>query len=91
MYLPRAGREYAHFTFSGLVDGVTVAASFDGGTTWVDLAGSTGQTRQALLRGPDYVGDMTASTLVPKSTPVKCRIVASPETIIRDQGVVILV
>jgi len=82
MRLPRAGCEYAHMTFTGLPDGVTVQFSVDDGITWHATDGD-GQERRILLRGPEYAGD-SGSVEVTESCVALVKVTDTPEVVIRE-------
>jgi len=81
--LPRTGREYFHWTFSGLPD--------DHGAVEVLISGSwralemTGQTGKLLLAGPD-VTDPQDAVVVATDQAVSVRVTDSPEIVVRGGG-----
>jgi hypothetical protein len=80
-YLPRNGREYFHWTFTGLPDGAVVEASIGGQWHPLTVNGATGQL---LLAGPD--ADPSGAVPVLVDEYVVMRVTDNPEIVIRDGG-----
>lgn len=100
MDLPRAGREYAKWdTQPATSDQLEV--SFDAGTTWHDLTPGTvdgddvwtadpdGTVHAILVAGPDTTNNPEGCVELEEGvTRTTVRMVANPEIIIRDTGVI---
>lgn len=79
--LPRAGREYFHWTFTGLPGGAVVEASIGGSWHPLTIDGTSGRI---LLAGPD--ADATDAVQVLVDEFVTMRVTDNPEIVIRDGG-----
>ena len=81
-YLTRDGREYFHWTFTGLPD--------DHGAVEVQIGGQwcaltmDGSVGRLLVAGPD--ADPTGAIVVSTDTDVKVRVTDSPEVVVRGGG-----
>ncbi|MFF2054100.1 hypothetical protein ACFVU2_21015 [Leifsonia sp. NPDC058194] len=81
-YLPRDGREYFHWTFTGLPDDHgAVEAFIDGQWRALTMDGAVGRL---LVAGPD--ADSTGAVVVTADTDVKVRVTDSPEIVVRGGG-----
>lgn len=84
-YLPRTGREYFHWTFTGLPTGAQVEASIDGVWHPLEMDGSDGRL---LLAGPD--AEQGDAVKVPTNQVIPLRVTDNPEIIVRSGGSVTL-
>ncbi|MDN4616392.1 hypothetical protein P5G50_18245 [Leifsonia sp. F6_8S_P_1B] len=80
--LPRAGREYFHWTFNGLPDDHGPVEAFISGQ-WRPLT-MDGAGGRILLAGPD--ADSAGAVVVSANQQVQLRVTDTPEVIIRDGG-----
>ena len=81
-YLPRDGKEYFHWTFTGLPDDHGAVEVSIGGV-WKPLT-MVGQVGSLLLAGPN--ADPAGAVVVTADTLVEVRVTDTPETIIRGGG-----
>ena len=82
-YLPRDGREYFHWTFTGLPEGAVVEAQIGG--EWRTLT-MDGQSGHLLLAGPD--ADPAGAVQVFVDEVVMMRVTDNPEIIVRSGGTI---
>ncbi len=90
MRLNPAGREYAHFTVTGLPDApANLEVSFNNSVNWYQCTwtGGFGTERTALLlvAGPDAVDNPDTTVILPLGrNTVRTRLADTPEVVIRD-------
>lgn len=80
-YLPRGGREFFHWTFTGLPDGAVVEVSIGGQWHQLEMDGSEGRL---LLAGPD--ADLGDAVRVLADEALVMRVTDSPEIVVRSGG-----
>lgn len=80
--LPRAGKEFFSWTFTGLPDGTTAEVNIGG--DWHALT-MVGQVGKILLAGPD-AADASGAVVVAADQQVQVRVTDTPEVIIRGGG-----
>lgn len=85
--LPTAGREYAHFTFTGVPAGALLEAKV-GDSAWTPLELVDGEY-VLLVRGPGAPTD--SGLLVDGTSKVQVRAVDSPEIVVRNAGIIRIV
>lgn len=87
MQLPRDGVEYAHISFADLPADVSVEASIDR-VVWSAVSLDGGGTGRYLLRGPDAPADPLATLVPTDRCTVWVRVADSPESLVREAGVI---
>ena len=80
-YLPRDGREFFHWSFTGLPSGATVEVRIGG--QWYPLEMDGGEGR-LLLAGPD--ADLGDGVRVVADEALVMRVTDSPEIVVRSGG-----